>query len=98
MNLLRDILPVLDNIERAIEASESTTDVETLREGFRMTASQIEKLLKAMAVKQSKQKMKFLTQQYTKPSLNSPAHNLALLLGLQAAATCCETGLFAQHR
>jgi len=45
INLLRDILPVLDNIERAIEASESTTDVETLREGFRMTASQIEKLL-----------------------------------------------------
>ena len=47
INLLRDILPVLDNIERAIEASESTTDVETLREGFRMTASQIEKLLES---------------------------------------------------
>jgi len=47
MKLLRDILPVLDNIERAIEASESTTDVETLREGFRMTASQIEKLLES---------------------------------------------------
>ena len=47
MNLLRDILPVLDNIERAIEASESTTDVETLRKGFRMTASQIEKLLES---------------------------------------------------
>ena len=47
MNLLRDILPVLDNIERAIEASESTTDVETLREGFRLTASQIEKLLES---------------------------------------------------
>ncbi len=47
MNLLRDILPVLDNIERAIEASESTTDVETLREGFRMTGSQIEKLLES---------------------------------------------------
>ena len=47
MNLLRDILPVLDNIERAIEASESTTDIETLREGFRMTASQIEKLLES---------------------------------------------------
>ena len=45
MALLRDILPVLDNIERAIEASESTTNVETLREGFRMTGSQIEKLL-----------------------------------------------------
>ena len=47
MNLLRDILPVLDNIERAIDASESTTDVETLREGFRMTGSQIEKLLES---------------------------------------------------
>ncbi len=47
MNLLRDILPVLDNIERAIEASESTTDIETLRKGFRMTGSQIEKLLES---------------------------------------------------
>lgn len=45
IGLLRDILPVLDNIERAIEASETTADVESLRAGFRMTAQQIEKLL-----------------------------------------------------
>lgn len=45
MTLLRDILPVLDNIERAVDASEQTTDIETLREGFRMTAKQIEKIL-----------------------------------------------------
>jgi molecular chaperone GrpE len=45
IDLLRDLLPVLDNVRRAIEASEKTADVETLRSGFRMTAQQIEKLL-----------------------------------------------------
>jgi len=45
MDLLRDILPVLDNIERAIEASEKTADLESLRAGFKMTGQQIEKLL-----------------------------------------------------
>lgn len=45
IDVLRDLLPVLDNVLRAIEASEKTTDVESLRSGFRMTAQQIEKLL-----------------------------------------------------
>lgn len=45
IDLLRDLLPVLDNVERAIEAADKTDDVESLRAGFRMTASQIEKLL-----------------------------------------------------
>jgi molecular chaperone GrpE len=39
IDLLRDLLPVLDNVLRAIEAAES------LRSGFRMTAQQLEKLL-----------------------------------------------------
>lgn len=45
IDLLRDLLPVLDNVLRAIEASEKTADVEGLRAGFRMTAQQIEKIL-----------------------------------------------------
>lgn len=45
IDLLRDLLPVIDNVRRAIEASEKTADVETLRSGFRMTAQQLEKLL-----------------------------------------------------
>jgi len=45
IDLLRDLLPVLDNVQRAIEAADKTDDVESLRAGFRMTASQIEKLL-----------------------------------------------------
>ena len=45
IDLLRDLLPVLDNVVRAIEAADKTADVESLRAGFRMTAQQIEKLL-----------------------------------------------------
>jgi molecular chaperone GrpE len=47
IDLLRDLLPVLDNVLRAIEASETTSDVESLRSGFRMAAQQIEKLLES---------------------------------------------------
>jgi molecular chaperone GrpE len=47
IDVLRDLLPVLDNVLRAIEACEKTGDVESLRSGFRMTAQQIEKLLGA---------------------------------------------------
>jgi molecular chaperone GrpE len=45
IDLLRDLLPVLDTVRRAIEASETTADVDGLRAGFRMTAQQIEKVL-----------------------------------------------------
>ena len=45
MDLLRDLLPVLDTLLRAIEAAETTDDVESLRSGFRLTAQQIEKVL-----------------------------------------------------
>ena len=51
IDLLRDLLPVLDNVLRAIEASEKTADVASLRAGFRMTAQQIEKLLDAHGCK-----------------------------------------------
>ena len=44
-DLLRDLLPVLDNVLRAIEAAERTPEAGSLLAGFRMTAQQIEKLL-----------------------------------------------------
>lgn len=43
--LLRDLLPVLDNILRAIDAAAKTPEAGSLLAGFRMTAQQIEKLL-----------------------------------------------------
>lgn len=51
IDLLRDLLPVLDNVRRAIEASEKATDIDTLRSGFRMTAQQIEKVLESHGCK-----------------------------------------------
>jgi molecular chaperone GrpE len=51
MDLLRDLLPVLDTVLRAVEAAEKTADVESLKAGFRMTAQQIEKLLDAHGCK-----------------------------------------------
>ena len=47
IDLLRDLLPVLDTVQRAIDAAEKTEDVPSLRAGFRMTAQQIETLLAA---------------------------------------------------
>ena len=47
IDLLRDLLPVLDNVLRAIDAADKNADVESLRAGFRMTAQQIEKLLES---------------------------------------------------
>ena len=43
--LLRDLLPVLDNIGRAIEAAEKTPDPATLLAGFRMVQQQLQSAL-----------------------------------------------------
>ncbi|MBM4022016.1 MAG: nucleotide exchange factor GrpE [Planctomycetes bacterium] len=45
IDLLRDLLPVLDNVNRAIAAADKSADLQGLREGFRMTGQQLEKLL-----------------------------------------------------
>ena len=45
IDLLRDLLPVLDNVNRAIDAASRSADIEGLRAGFRMTGQQLEKLL-----------------------------------------------------
>lgn len=52
IELLRDLLPVLDTVRRAIDASASATDVESLRSGFRMTEQQLEKVLDAHGCRQ----------------------------------------------
>ncbi|TSA07393.1 MAG: nucleotide exchange factor GrpE [Planctomycetaceae bacterium] len=45
MDLLRDILPILDSVSRAIEASKKVADVESLVSGFEMTSQQVLKVL-----------------------------------------------------
>jgi molecular chaperone GrpE len=39
--IIRDLLPVLDNINRAIEAAEKANESETLLEGFRLVRQQL---------------------------------------------------------
>jgi molecular chaperone GrpE len=45
MPLLRDLLPVIDNINRAIEAAEKAGEAENLLAGFRLVKQQLETLL-----------------------------------------------------
>jgi molecular chaperone GrpE len=46
IGLLRDLLPVIDNIERAIEAAEKKADATALLEGFKMVDQQLADVLK----------------------------------------------------
>lgn len=45
MPVLRDLLPVLDNIGRAIEAAEKAGEAENLLAGFRLVKQQLETIL-----------------------------------------------------
>ena len=44
--LLRDLLPVLDNVDRAIEAADKNADAAALLEGFKMVSQQLGEVLK----------------------------------------------------
>ncbi len=46
MPLLQDLLPVLDNVDRAIQAAEQNADAASLLDGFRMVQQQMEEALK----------------------------------------------------
>lgn len=45
LHLLRDLLPVVDNLARAVEAGETTRDVEKLLEGVKLVAQQLDEVL-----------------------------------------------------
>lgn len=47
MGILRDLLPVLDNVDRAIEAAEKNADAGALLEGFKMVSQQLGNVLKS---------------------------------------------------
>jgi molecular chaperone GrpE len=44
-SLMQDLLPILDNFERALQAAEATRELEPLIEGVRMTERQIKAVL-----------------------------------------------------
>jgi molecular chaperone GrpE len=50
VNLLKGLLPILDNFERALQVDPEKTDVNTLHKGVRMVQDQLNKLLSAQNV------------------------------------------------
>jgi molecular chaperone GrpE len=46
LSLLRDLMPVLDNVDRAIQAAENNADAAALLHGFKMVQQQMEEALK----------------------------------------------------
>lgn len=47
LGVLRDLLPVIDNVDRAIEAAEKNADAGALLEGFKMVSQQLSNVLKS---------------------------------------------------
>lgn len=45
IGVMRDVLPVLDNIDRAIAAAEKNSDADALLEGFRLVRQQLKSVL-----------------------------------------------------
>jgi molecular chaperone GrpE len=45
MGILRELLPVVDNIQRAVEHAENSSDQASLLEGFRMVGNQLQSVL-----------------------------------------------------
>lgn len=43
--LIRDLLPVIDNVQRAVAAAEKNADANSLLEGFKMVAKQLDEVL-----------------------------------------------------
>jgi len=58
-DLVSDVLPVLDNLERAIGSADTTKDVETFRKGIEIIMKQLKDTLNRMGVKEIDTKMKF---------------------------------------
>jgi molecular chaperone GrpE len=50
-SLIRDLLPGLDNLQRAIQAAENSSNIEELLQGVRMVAEQFESVLSSHALK-----------------------------------------------
>ena len=46
LELIRDLLPVCDNLERALQAARSTQNVQSLIEGFQLVAQQLQQVLR----------------------------------------------------
>ncbi len=72
MPLVRDLLPVVDNIERAIEAAEKSGDAKSLLEGFKLVHQQLLTLLEQHQCKPMKALGELFDPQFHAAILQQP--------------------------
>ena len=102
IHLVRDLLPIVDNLSRAIEAAEKNADAGKLLEGFKMMQKQFEqvfaqhhcKLITAEVVGEPS------TRTGTRPSCSSRAKSTRIILCLAspAPASSCTSESSARRK
>jgi molecular chaperone GrpE len=77
-SLLRKIIPVMDDFERAIESNREITDPEVLKEGFNLIYSKLKRTLEAEGVKEMESTGEPFDVEYHEAITNIPAPDKSL--------------------
>lgn len=77
-SLLKKILPVMDDFERAIESNKEITDPEILKEGFNLIYSKLKKTLEAEGVKEMESNGEVFDVEYHEAITNIPVPDKSL--------------------
>lgn len=78
-SLLKKVLPVVDDFERAIESNKEISDPEVLREGFSLIYNKLKGILEAEGVKEMKSNGEVFDVEYHEAITNIPAPEKSLV-------------------
>ncbi|TNE55786.1 MAG: nucleotide exchange factor GrpE [Bacteroidetes bacterium] len=76
--VLKELLPVLDDFERAIQVNEKAEDLETLKEGFKLIYTKFKSTLEAKGLKEMDSKGKDFDSELHEAIANVPAPEASL--------------------
>ena len=77
-SLLKKVVPVMDDFERAIDSNKDVTDPETLKEGFNLIYTKFKKILEAEGVKEMESNGEPFDVEYHEAITKIPAPNDSL--------------------
>jgi len=72
-SILKDLVPILDDFERAIENNEKSEDIEAVKEGVKLVAHKFKSLLESKGLKQMVAKGEPFDSEYHEAIANIPA-------------------------
>lgn len=78
-NLLKKVIPVMDDFERAIESNKDIDDPETLKEGFKLIATKFKSIIEAEGVKEMKSNGEPFDVEYHEAITRIPAPDNTLI-------------------